>query len=391
MSTNENLIEEIITSKDVNIADLDFAKNCMIELCNLCDTQKRLAKLTDLFENLSDGVLILDSNLNYIDANRLGAFIYNNFKLFNYQGNDYKLLELPFIITEARFKNKNLNNISSTVTTASEQGLERTFNISASTIYSECAEPAGVCVVINDATELQKQAMQLEDMMASFSHDLKTPLIAAEVNLKHLLEGSYGEISENQKEIFELMLTSNENALNLVKNLLRIFKYETQSYRLLARSVKIDVLFQKALIALQPLINEKSISVEFNDFDKSKTIECDPFEIERVITNILSNAIKFSKQNSKIEIEILHNNQLLLVSIKDHGIGIAEDKMMNLFNRFWQSKQHTPNTHGTGLGLYLARKIIDAHGGKIWAESKETEGTCVSFQIPTTIEAINHE
>lgn len=389
MTTNGKLIKEIINSKAQNPGDIEFAKNCMIELCNLCDTQKRLTKLTDLFENLTDGVLILDSDLNFIDANKLGAFIRNNFEVFNYQGTDYELLELPFIITETKLNDKIFNNASSTVTAISNQGFERIFNISSSIIYSEAAEPAGICVVINDATELQKQAMQLEDMMASFSHDLKTPLIAAEVNLKHLLEGSYGEISDNQKKIFELMLLSNENALNLVQNLLRIFKYETQSYRLLTRSVKIQVLFQKALATLEPLIKERELSVEFNDFDTNKIIQCDPFEIERVITNILTNAIKFSAKGLKIEIDILYKNQFLIVSVRDYGIGIAEDKMINLFNRFWQSKQHAPNTHGTGLGLYLAKKIIDAHGGKIWAESKEGEGTSVIFQLPITIEDNN--
>lgn len=386
MIPDSKLIEKVIQSKGLDKGGSKLARSCMVELCHLCDTQKRLTKLDYLFSVLTDGILIFDLELNLIDSNRLGSFIYTNYEQFTYQGSGYKLIDLPVI--KSAFEQKADGDLLATVTATSKLGKEETYNISASVFYSETSEPAGICVVVNDATELQKQALQIEDMIASFTHDLKTPLIAAETNIKHLLDGLYDPISVKQKRILELMLESNLGALNLVKNLLSIFKYETQSYGLLIKDVKIGVLFQKSITLLEPLIREKSISIEFDDYDVIKSFRCDPFEIERVITNILSNAVKFSTPGSKIKIQVVHGDKSLLVSIKDNGVGISEQKTTGLFNRFWQSKQYLADSNGSGLGLYLSRKIIEAHGGKIWVESKERQGTTVSFQLPAKAENV---
>lgn len=381
MSQNSDLIEQIIHSKGLSQRDANLVKHCAIELCNSCDSQKRLAKLNDLFSNLTDAILIFDLNLNLLDANRIGHFIYNDFERFKYKDQDYdRFIDLPVIRSVVE------NNISddpiATVTAVSKDQETKIFNVSASAVYSEMSAKVGFCVVVNDATELQAQALQLEDMMASFTHDLKTPLIAAEINLKHFIEGNYGAVTEDQKKIFKMMLDSNANALKLVQNLLTIFKYETHSYKMLPTTVKVEALFQDSISLLDSLIKEKSIVIEFHEFDATRNIVCDPFEIERVITNILSNAIKFSDKNSKIKISAIPGHEFILFMVQDYGIGIPEEKLANLFNRFWQSRHHKPNTNGTGLGLYLARKIIEAHGGKIWARSHEGQGTTISFTLP---------
>lgn len=380
MSKNLDLIQEIIHSKGLTDRDANLVKHCAIELCNSCDAQKSLTKLNDLFSNLTDAILVFDLNLNLLDANRLGHFIYNDFNHFKYRDQNYKLIDLP--VVRAVIENSVSDDPIATVTATSKDDESKIFNISASAVYSEMSAKVGFCVVINDATELQEQALQLEDMMASFTHDLKTPLIAAEINLKHFLDGNYGSVTEDQKKIFKMMLDSNDNALKLVKNLLTIFKYETHSYKMLPTTVKVEALFQDSISLLDSLIKEKSIVVEFQDFDATKNVVCDPFEIERVITNILSNAIKFSDNNSKIKISAIPGHEFILFMIEDYGIGIPEEKLVNLFNRFWQSRHHKPNTNGTGLGLYLARKIIEAHGGKIWARSHEGKGTTISFTLP---------
>lgn len=384
MSVNHELITQVIDSKNLNERDSKLVRNCSVELCHLCDTQKRLTKLSDLFSNLTDAILIFDLDSNLVDANRLGYSIYNDFEYFKYKDVNYHLIDLP--VVKSLSTKDLLDERIATVTAISRKEEPKIFNISASTIYTEMSFPAGLCVVINDATKLQEQALQLEDMMASLTHDLKTPLIAAEINLKNFMQGYYGDVSEEQKKLLKMMLDSNAGALKLVQNLLTIFKYETQSYRILPKAITLETLFQKSLALLNALIEEKSIIIKFADFDLSQTVVCDAFEVERVITNILSNAIKFSPDNSVIEINVLKGQESILFSIKDHGIGIPENKLINLFSRFWQSKQHKPNTTGTGLGLYLARKIVEAHGGKIWATSQEGIGTTVSFILPIMIE-----
>lgn len=238
---------------------------------------------------------------------------------------------------------------------------------------------------ISNIKEAEKSAItrlrQLEDVVGTLTHDIKTPLVAAELNYKHFLSGSFGPLTENQKQILNLLRQSNNNALKLVKNLLSVIKYEIKSYKLLIENVSLSNLLLKAVLSVQPLLDEKNIKIKLPNV--SFKLNCDSFELERVLTNLLTNGIKYSQEQEVIEISAIKKEDgTVIIAISDNGSGINEEDMKNLFNRFWHSKKSNKDNQSTGLGLYLCRQIVEAHRGRIWAESTPGKGTKVSFSIP---------
>ncbi len=371
-------IQKVITEKKLDTASAKVASECMVELCQQCGVQKKLAKLGSLFENLTDGIIAFDLNLIVIDSNKLGAKISKEFKTFYNDGKNYRLNELSLLKEVLLTKKGSFNNIE--IVGFDEHGAKHIFNAGASPIFSETNILIGVCLIISDITEIQKQARQLEDIVSALTHDLKTPLIAAETSLKHLLDGYFGSLTEEQKQILYLLNQSNADALRLVKNLLTVFKYETKSYKLFLESVDVSKLLDKAINSVKPLLDEKLISLKLSH-TQFKFV-CDLFEIERVIVNLLTNAIKHTPTRGQIEIKALKNeNGSVTISVEDTGYGISKEELPNLFERFWQSRKSGLNSNSTGLGLYLSRQIIEAHGGKIWAESEINKGAKITFEI----------
>lgn len=367
-------ISKIIEEKELSAKDADLAEECMLELCSLCDTKKSLINLNEIFSNLSDGVIIFDLEHRIINTNRKAKSFLAEHTSFEYDQKEYPLTELPVFDLDA--VEKTIKVVSRN--TRSER---KVFNLSCSLTYSAVSQPIGICMVLNDITEVEKQVRQMEDMMASFTHDLKTPLIALETNVEHILDGEYGELNDNLRTILNLMLKSSSNTLRLVKNLLTVFKYDTKSYKLLPKNVKIREVINNAIKTVEPLLSSKKIRVT-TDLESDYSFFCDSFEIERVLMNLLSNSIKFSPNESQINIHVSREGDFYIVSVNDFGQGIAKEQLSSLFNRFWQAKVYDSSTNGTGLGLYLSRQIVEAHGGVIWAEEKKEKGTKICFKLP---------
>ena len=245
--------------------------------------------------------------------------------------------------------------------------------------------------VIRDITVLKKveegakrRAKQLEDLVSTMTHDLKTPLIAAETSFKHLLAGYFGDLTEKQKEILSLLIQGNTGTLRLVNNLLSVFKYESRSYRLLLEQIEVSELLSKAVDVVKPMLDDKKIFIKAPK--ASFKFTGDEFELERVIINLLTNSIRHTQSGGNIELRAVKNEEgNVTISVEDSGCGIAGEDLSNLFERFWQSYKSNASYNSSGLGLYLCRQIVEAHGGKIWAESKIGKGTKVSFEIPNIV------
>ena len=337
---------------------------------------KRLVNLENLFDNLAEGIIAFDLDLNIIDSNEIGKYISENFKTFYYDENCYRLNDL-LIIQEVFIKNT--NSVTSIEAVSFDQGwVKHIFNIGASPIFSETNVLIGACLIISEITKTQGQSKQLEDLIGGLTHDLKTPLIAAELNLKHLLNEYFGNITNEQKQILSLLSQNNSDALRLVKNLLTVFKYEARLHKLLLEPIEASELLKRAINSVKPMLEDKKIYLKV--IPTNFQFVCDTFEIERVIVNLLMNAISFTPSGGQIELRSSKNEEgTTMVTIQDFGEGISIRELPNLFKRFSQS---TRTSNSTGLGLYLSKQIVEAHEGKIWAQSKQGEWTRITFEIP---------
>jgi len=227
----------------------------------------------------------------------------------------------------------------------------------------------------------QQELEQLrDDFIATLTHDLRTPLLAAIQTLKFFVDGTLGELTEKQRTFLDTMILSNQDMLGLVNALLEVYKYESGQLVLCKDNFVFKDLIDQCSREVESLLVHKNLKLSINGFS-SERIYGDKQEIKRVVSNFLGNAIKHTRQNGEIRILADFNDEDLTVSVEDTGIGIPENDIPKLFKRFSQGTG-TKRSTSTGLGLYLSRQIVEAHGGKVWLESKVNVGSKFKFSIP---------
>jgi len=252
------------------------------------------------------------------------------------------------------------------------------------------------------AKNLNKQQQFRDNFIAALTHDLKVPLLAQNQTIKYLLKESYGSINNEQKEILELMKSTNNSSLEMVSTLLDIYKYDMNQMKLLRTDFNIVDLVMESINEIKPLAHEKKINISMTAGTNNLVINADSREIKRVLHNLINNAINNSYDEGRIICEITqvfdaetysiqnYDNSTLkepiviensvIIKIKDNGTGISEEDMPELFKRFSLSKGRKPS--GTGIGLYYSQKVLERHNGKIWAESTEGKGSSFVFILP---------
>lgn len=235
--------------------------------------------------------------------------------------------------------------------------------------------------VIRDIRAQKEMERLRDDFVATLTHDLRTPLLAAIQTLKFFLDGSLGNLEDRQKVLLSTMQKSNEDLLGLVNALLEVYKYEAGKLDLCKTNFLLKDLVTQCYNELKPLAENKNIEFNLNfNSDGNLTINADRGEIRRVMTNLCGNAINYTNLDGKIDIEIREQEGDVIFSVTDNGNGIPAEDIPNLFKRFSQGTSKKRST-GTGLGLYLSRQIVEAHGGKIWLESKLHKGSEFSFLL----------
>ncbi|MEW5821588.1 MAG: PAS domain S-box protein [Cyanobacteriota bacterium] len=234
--------------------------------------------------------------------------------------------------------------------------------------------------IARDITERKLSEKTRKTFIATLSHDLRVPLIAENKALKYLLKGSYGKITKKQRIAVNNMLNSNIDLLNLVNNLLDVYKYESEKLELFKESINLTKLLNDSISEILPLLEEGQKQIVTNVED-TIFLNADKYQIKRVLINLLSNAINHSSDDSVININVNIKKEYVIVSIIDQGTGIPESDIDKIFDRYYTSSKKFKKI-GTGLGLFLSKQIIQAHGGKIWVESKVDSGSTFSFSLP---------
>lgn len=240
---------------------------------------------------------------------------------------------------------------------------------------------AGLIVVIQDITEHVKLDNMRKEFVADVSHELKTPITSIMGYADTLLEGEYDK--DTQQKFLGVISSEARRMARLVTDLLTLSKYDSKKVKLEETEFDLGELTKKCQERLKFEIEKKHQNVECFVTANVPPVSADKYGIERVVLNILSNAIKYTPENGKIKIYVGFVYNDAYIKIIDNGIGISEQDLTRIFDRFYRvDKARTREMGGTGLGLSIAKEILDQNKGSIDIRSELGKGTEVIIRIP---------
>jgi signal transduction histidine kinase len=242
------------------------------------------------------------------------------------------------------------------------------------------------------ARDLNKMSGQLKeidqmksDFLASVTHELKSPLTSLIMYIDLFLTGATGKLNEKAKKFLRIMERNSNRLSRFIDDLLDMARIERGKMEIKKESLGIFPIVSETVELMKPQADEKNIEIAMNIPDNLPLVLIDGDRTRQIITNLLSNSIKFTPEKGKISINIRDDKKYLEVSLSDTGIGIPPDRTSNIFDKFEQVKEvreRVKGPRGTGLGLAIVKSLVEAQGGKIWLKSEVDKGSTFYFTLP---------
>ncbi|MDD4304587.1 MAG: ATP-binding protein [Patescibacteria group bacterium] len=241
---------------------------------------------------------------------------------------------------------------------------------------------------------LKKLDQAKSEFLSIASHQLRTPLTGIKGYLSMIIEGDYGKVPDRLLKIIKEVFEAGDRMSRLVNVFLNVSRIESGRLKLDFSEVDIASVIDRCIKDLESNAKKKNIVLNFKDSrsddKKDKKINADPDKLKDTILNLIDNAIKYTEKGSVV-VELSNDKNNVIVKIKDTGIGLSDSEIDRLFSKFSRGDDSAKiNTDGSGLGLYIARKIVEAHDGKIWVES-EGKGKGSTFQFTLSFNKVNIE
>ncbi len=349
----------------------------------LLELANEKSRLNTIIRSITGGVLVI---------NRMGEVVYfndpilKNLDLEELTIGDYILDKIQPEIVE--LVNKHLKSNKFIQKSYSKQlEIKPANELVIEAICSPVPQPdkslAGVVVVVRNITELKKIEHIKSQFVSMVAHELKTPVAAVQGFLQILLDDKVEVSYEQQKDFLSRSVIRLKGLLDLVNDLLDISRMELKTKQREIVEINVRETMDSTLTFLELEMRKKGLELIKEYDNEIPQIKADQNEIIRVFTNILSNAIKYNKDQGSITIVLTSSKNYLVVKISDTGIGLKEHELENLFQEFFRAKnEKTRGISGTGLGLNIVKRIIESYHGKIDVESKFDEGTTFTIYIP---------
>lgn len=381
---------------------MEHASDMITSLRAVIDTEKR--RLSSLITSLHDGILMIDDNGIVQVINNAAKDILNIHKESPEMFDVMQALSKTYPIDQKIYSAKQSNQ---TIHDKEVSVGEKTLQIDITPVVAAIPDNRknkagirviGISIVLHDIT-LEKSLMQLkEDFTNEIVHELRSPLSAIKASAQMMASDS--NLPPENAKFIEIIVQQSERMLGDIASLLDVAKLENGKFSIMQKSSDVKKLIEDSITLFNTAAQEKKIKLIQNIETNLSPGLLDSNRISQVINNLISNSMKYTPEGGSITISAnYHYNEHLpatvtnpgiLISVSDTGLGIPRDKQSILFSKFGQvqNSKFKPKEGGTGLGLYVSKGIVEAHGGSIYLESEEGKGTKISFTIPLAREKI---
>lgn len=341
------------------------------------DMDLERSKLDTIFSYMAEGVVAIDKNGNLIHANPIAMDIleFNEEDINN---------NIPLDLKKINLKKINYDEIDTLEGDKIAEINSEVYKIKHAPFKNDRGDIGGIIIVFQDITDEHKLDSMRKEFVANVSHELKTPITTIKSYAETLLER---ELDKDTSQKFLTVIDMEcDRMTRLVKDLLQLSNLDYRKTNWQKTEISLGNILIDIIGKLELLFKEKNQEVICNIQEDMDNIVVDKDGIEQVILNIISNAIKYTENNGKIEIQAYQNVNKLIIKVKDNGIGIPDEDKNRIFERFYRvEKGRSRELGGTGLGLAIAKEIIEAHEGNITLNSVEGKGTIVELLLPCHI------
>jgi len=260
----------------------------------------------------------------------------------------------------------------------------RTLRVYSTPVSDETEQRIGEVRIVHDVTKAREIEEMKDEFFSTISHELRTPLFSIQGFVRLILDNQVPE-EKTRREFMEIISRQTEQLAQLVNNLLNISRLESGALELQREPVQLLDVLRQAALKLQSIAQGKKIVLETDLPARLPPVTGDRDWLEPVVTNLVGNAIKFTPEGGRVTISARQSAGEILVEVSDTGIGIPKESLDRIFTKFYRVPDETDqHPEGTGLGLHIARQIVEAHGGRIWAESSVGQGSTFRFTLPHT-------
>lgn len=238
-------------------------------------------------------------------------------------------------------------------------------------------------LIIREFEQVTKLNKAKSEFVFVASHQLRTPLSGIAWQIELLLSKYSTGLNKKQKDGLAMIAVLNTRMAKLVNDLLDVARIDRQNLFLKEEKLDLAEIINQVVQANLPAIMEKNIKIVFKKKKREFLVIGDIEKLKLAIENLINNAVKYTLERGKIEIQLVKNSSFYVFSIKDNGIGIPAYQQGQVFNKFFRSDVAMKyQAEGTGLGLFITKNVIEQSGGKIWFQSEEGVGTIFNFSIP---------
>jgi len=352
------------------------------------------AKTEALLSGIGDGVLAVDKKFNIIYTNQatekllgwtsselIGKNVYNIVTAENDTGKSIPKEQRLFTIAIKTGKNVSIP-AENTIYYIRKDKTKFPISVNVSPVKLD-DKITGAINVFRDITHEKEVDKMKNEFISLASHQLRTPLSAIKWYAEMLLDGDAGKLSSEQTKFIDDISVSNQRMIELVNTLLNISRIESGRIIIESKLTDLKEIISSVVSEFAPKLKEKEQKIIVNINPNLPKINCDPKLIFEVYKNLISNAIKYSRQKGEIQIFVSTDKDNLVNQVTDEGYGIPKKDESKVFTKFYRGDNIIKiETEGTGLGLYLTKSIVESSGGKIWFKTEENKGTTFWFSLP---------